>query len=87
MSPDKRLKISLIKKPTFRIDLSRINWKILVEAFSAGKNLNFIILDGLKKKSFDDFFSVQKDDREFEYQFITSHNHEDSPKKKILKYR
>ena len=60
MSSDKVWKVSLIKKPIFRLDLSNINWNQFTEANGAGEWSNFFILDGVNKKPFNDFFLFKR---------------------------
>ena len=61
MDSNKILKISLIKKPDFRLDLSNIKWNDFLEVFLSRKKSDATILDGTKKKPFGEFFSVQQD--------------------------
>jgi len=69
MTSNKILVISLIKKPEFRLDLSGIKWDQLFEIFISEKKSDAIVLDGPRKKPFEEFFSVKQNNE----------NHYDSP--------
>ena len=58
------LVISLIKKPEFRLDLSGIKWDQLFEIFISEKKSDAIVLDGPRKKPFEEFFSGYKESPE-----------------------
>tara|TARA_Y100000589_G_scaffold264205_1_gene254822 strand:+ start:673 stop:1569 length:897 start_codon:yes stop_codon:yes gene_type:complete len=85
MSSDKVWKVTLIKKPIFRLDLSNINWNQFTEANGAGEWSNFFILDGVNKKPFNDFFSVQKVTYYSDDEFCSSYDFEDITNMRDLK--
>ena len=68
MNSSKILEISLIKKPEFRLDLSNIKWDHFFEDSISGKTSDASVLDGPRKKPFDEFFSV-KQGNEYDYDF------------------
>ena len=68
MNSSKILEISLIKKPEFRLDLSNIKWDHFFEDFISEKKSDAIVLDGSRKKPFEEFFSV-KQNNENHYDF------------------
>ena len=68
MNSNKILEISLIKKPEFRLDLSNIKWDHFFENFISEKKFDASVLDGSRKKPFEEFFSV-KQNNENNYDF------------------
>ena len=65
MNSSKILEISLIKKPEFRLDLSNIKWDHFFEDSISEKTSDATVLDGSRKKPFDEFFSVKQDDKNY----------------------
>ena len=70
MNSNKILEISLIKTPEFRLDLSSIKWDHFFEKFISEKRSDASVLDGSRKKPFEEFFSV-KQNNENHYDFPT----------------
>ena len=68
MNSNKILEISLIKTPEFRLDLSGIKWDHFFENFISEKRSDASVLDGSRKKPFEEFFSV-KQNNENNYDF------------------
>ena len=68
MNSNKILEISLIKKPDFRLDLSNIKWDIFFETILSKKKFDITVLDGSRKKPFEEFFSI-KQNNENHYDF------------------
>ena len=60
MNSNKILEISLIKTPEFRLDLSSIKWDHFFENFISEKRSDASVLDGSRKKPFEEFFSVRQ---------------------------
>ena len=58
MNSNKILEISLIKTPEFRLDLSSIKWDHFFESFISEERSDVSVLDGSRKKPFEEFFSV-----------------------------
>ena len=58
MNSNKILEISLIKKPDFRLDLSNIKWDIFFQTILSKKKFDITVLDGSRKKPFEEFFST-----------------------------
>ena len=85
MNSNKILEISLIKKPDFRLDLSNIKWDDFFESLISKKKSGVTVLDGSRKKPFEEFFSV-KQDNEYHYNFPPhSYFKETSDKRKSFK--
>ena len=68
MNSNKILEISLIKKPDFRLDLSNIKWDDFFETILSKKKFDITVLDGSRKKPFEEFFSI-KQNNENHYDF------------------
>ena len=60
MNSNKILEISLIKTPEFRLDLSNIKWDHFFENLISEKRSDASVLDGSRKKPFEEFFSVKQ---------------------------
>ncbi|RZP22521.1 MAG: formylmethanofuran dehydrogenase subunit C [Burkholderiaceae bacterium] len=85
MNSNKILEISLIKKPEFRLDLSKINWDCFFENCISKKRSEATVIDGSRKKPFEEFFSV-KQNNEYPYDFPSHfYSQENLDKRKSLK--